>query len=150
MIALQVAQQSPLTYLQKFASQPVPQLPTPQVVQQQFSSTTAQRTSTSGRKPAGQSQQNGSQVSLDTALGAGAHKALQLPLLRPAPPVLKPFAGIQTAYCFACCIVDRAITAWTVAYAWAVSTANTCSLHVTMGSTTIFTDVLTHEIEQAF
>lgn len=88
----QVAQQSPLTYLQKFASQPVPQLPTSQVVQQQFLPTSAQHASTSGSKPAGQSQQNGSKGSLDTALGAGAHKALQLPLLRPAPPILKPFA----------------------------------------------------------
>ena len=96
-IALQVAKQSPLTYLQKFASQPVPQLPTPQVVQQQFLPASAQQGSTSGSKPAGQSQQNGSKGSLDTAPGAGGHKALQLPLLRPAPPVLKPFAGVQSA-----------------------------------------------------
>jgi len=143
MIALQVAQQSPLTYLQKFASQPVPQLPTPQVVQQQFLPASAQQGSTSGSKQAGQSQQNGSKGSLDTAPGAGAHKALQLPLLRPAPPVLKPFAGIQTAYCFACCILERAITAWTVADAravadaWAVSTGNICSSHITAWITTM-------------
>ncbi len=97
MIALQVAQQSPLTYLQKFASQPVPQLPTPEVVQQKFLPTSAQHAPTSGSQPAGQSQQDGSKGSLDTAPAAGAYKALQLPLLRPAPPVLKPFAGIQTA-----------------------------------------------------
>ncbi len=106
MIALQVAQQSPLSYYQKFASQPVPQLPTPQVVQQQFLTTSAHQGSISGSKPAGQSQQNGSKGSLDTAPGAGAHKALQLPLLRPAPPVLKPFAGIQRTALHAAYLTD--------------------------------------------
>ena len=40
--------------------------------------------------------------------------------------------------CFACCIVDRPITAWTVAGAWAVSTGNLCNSPIKMWSTTMF------------
>ena len=94
---LQVAQHSPVTYLQKSASQPVPQLPSLQVVQQQFLPSSVQQTTTPGNKSATQSKQNGSKGSTCLTQGAGAHKVLQLPLLRPAPPVLAPFAGKHVA-----------------------------------------------------
>lgn len=88
----QVGQHSPVTYLQKFASQPVPQLPTPQAVQQQFLSAKNPAAPVCGGKTASSSQQHGNESLLATPAGQSAQKALQLPLLRPAPPVLKPFA----------------------------------------------------------
>jgi len=91
LITFQVSQHSPITYLQKFASQPMPQLPTPQAVQQQFLPSRAPQAN-----PPGHSQQHGSKGNVETASGAGLQKALQLPLLRPAPPVLRPFAGMVT------------------------------------------------------
>ena len=95
--ALQVAQHSPVTYLQKSAGQPVPQLPSLQAVQLQFLPSSSQHTTTQVNKSATQSKQNGSKGSTNSTQGAGAHKVLQLPLLRPAPPVLAPFAGMHVA-----------------------------------------------------
>lgn len=88
----QVAQHSPVTYLQKSAGQPVPQLPPLQAVQQQFLPSSNHEITTPGNKSATQSKQNGSKGSTNSTQGAGALKVLQLPLLRPAPPVLTPFA----------------------------------------------------------
>lgn len=78
----QVALHSPLTYLQKFASQPVPQLPSAQSVQQQYLPGLHQANSLSP--------QNGSKGNGAVADGTGSQQALQLPLLRPPPPRLEP------------------------------------------------------------
>ena len=91
---MQVCQQSPLGYLQKFAGQPVPQLPPAQFIQQQYLQATAQSTGKSGQKLAALNNNNAGKGTVEAKAGAGAQTALQLPLLRPAPPVLKPFAGL--------------------------------------------------------
>ena len=92
-LVVQVTQQSPVGYLQKSAGQPVPQLPTAHSIQQQFSPpSTALGSKTGKDSPPGN--QNGQKGSLEAQAGAGGQTALKLPLLRPAPPVLKPFAGL--------------------------------------------------------
>lgn len=89
-VLLQVTQQSAVGYLQKFAGQPVLQLPAAQSIQQQFlpPSTLLGNKPSKNSAPGNQNGQKGS-----PAVKAGGQTALKLPLLRPAPPVLKPFAG---------------------------------------------------------
>ena len=89
---MQVTQQSPVGYLHKFAGQPVPQLPAAQSIQQQFLPPTPVLKGKSGKTSA-PGNQNGKNGSLDAKAGAGGQTALKLPLLRPAPPIVKPFAG---------------------------------------------------------
>ena len=91
---MQVFQQSPLGFLQKFAGQPVPQLPPAQSIQQQYLQATAQSTANSGQKLPALSNNNAGKGTVEAKAEGGAQTALQLPLLRPAPPVLKPFAGV--------------------------------------------------------
>ncbi|KAL3147839.1 hypothetical protein ABBQ32_002562 [Trebouxia sp. C0010 RCD-2024] len=85
----QVSQQSPIGYLQKFAGQPVLQLPPAQSIQQQFLHPIAGKLG----KNLALANQNGKKDSPQAKVGASSQTALKLPLLRPAPPVLKPFAG---------------------------------------------------------
>ena len=86
---MQVSQQSPIGYLQKFAGQPVPQLPPAQSIQQQFLHPIGGKVG----KNLALANQNGKKNSPQAKVGASSQTALKLPLLRPAPPVLKPFAG---------------------------------------------------------
>lgn len=72
----------------------MPQLPPAQFIQQQYLQATAQSTGKSGQKLAALNNNNAGKGTVEAKAGAGAQTALQLPLLRPAPPVLKPFAGL--------------------------------------------------------
>ena len=92
LLVMQVTQQSAVGYLQKFASQPVPQLPAALSIQQQFLSPSTAVGSKPGKNSA-PGNQNGHKGSLGAQVGAGRQTALKLPLLRPPPPVLKPLAG---------------------------------------------------------
>lgn len=91
----QVLQQSPAGYIQKFASQPLPQLPTAQSIQQQYLQSAAQSSAKSGRKAESSKKHDAHKSSPEVKAEAGGQTALHLPLLRPAPPVLKPFAGLH-------------------------------------------------------
>lgn len=99
MLVLQVTQQSAVGYLQKFAGQPVLQLPAAQSIQQQFLPPSTVIGSKPGKNsaPGNHNGQKGS-----PAAKAGSQTALKLPLLRPAPPVLEPFAGQPCNYNEAC------------------------------------------------
>lgn len=92
LLVVQVTQQSAVGYLQKFAGQPVPQLPAAQSIQQQFFASSTALGLKPGKTPPLENQ-NGQKGSLEAQAGAAGQTALKLPLLRPAPPLLKPFAG---------------------------------------------------------
>ena len=81
----QVSQQSPISYLQKSAGQPTPQLPSPQSIKQQHLHPKTGHTVPDS---------NGNNGSSEAKDGASGRTAPQLPLLRPAPPILQPFAGM--------------------------------------------------------
>ena len=97
-LVVQVTQQSAVTYLHKFAGQPVPQLPAAHSIQQQ----SCAPSTALGSKPGSNSpprNQNGQKGSVEAQAGAGGQTALKLPLLRPAPPLLKPCTGQPRMQC---------------------------------------------------
>ena len=76
MFCLQIALLSPITYQQKFASQPVSQLPSAQTLRQQYlpEGTSSRADSSNSPGP-----QNGSKAMGAAAAGPGSNRALQLP-----------------------------------------------------------------------
>ena len=93
-LILQIAQQSSTSYLQKFASSSVSQLPSAQAIQQRFLAPHSKASLADSLKASNSAASNGSSAARNKAEpNDGSFQALQLPLLRPVPSRLSPLPG---------------------------------------------------------